>query len=119
MKALLVRLEPVIWMLFGAGMMVGAFLLPAFILVVGLAGPLGWTGAEALSYQRMHGLATHPVGRLVLLAAIALPLWVGAHQLRHVWIDLGGLKTDGLVGSLLYGTALVGGLLGVVAVSRL
>jgi fumarate reductase subunit D len=118
-KALLLRLEPVIWALFGAGMMMGAFLLPAFILVFGLAGPLGWTAPEALSYERMHGLISHPIGRLVALAAIALPLWGGAHQLRHVWIDLGGLKSDGLVGSLLYGIALVGGLLGVVAVTQL
>jgi hypothetical protein len=36
-----------------------------------------------------------------------------------VWIDFGGLKSDGLVGSLLYAVALVGSVLGVVAAIRL
>jgi len=36
MKALMLKLEPIIWLLFGAGMMVGGFVLPAFIATVGL-----------------------------------------------------------------------------------
>jgi fumarate reductase subunit D len=44
MKALMLKLEPIIWLLFGAGMMVGGFVLPAFIATVGL-GLVG--GAEA------------------------------------------------------------------------
>ena len=39
MKALMLKLEPVIWLLFGAGMMVGGFILPAFIATVGLGLP--------------------------------------------------------------------------------
>lgn len=117
MKSLLLRLEPIIWVLFGAGMMVGGLLLPAFILVWGIAGPLGWVDAQALSWESVHRIFSNPVGRLLLLAAIVLPLWGGAHHLRHVWIDFGGVKSDGLVGSALYAVALVGSLLGILAVA--
>ncbi len=115
----MLKLEPVIWVLFGAGMLVGGLLLPAFILVVGLAGPLGLVPADALAFERLHALVAHPIGRLVAAAAIALPLWGGAHHLRHVWIDFGGLRTDGWVGPLLYAVALVGSVFGILAVVRL
>jgi fumarate reductase subunit D len=118
-KHLMLRLEPVIWVLFGAGMMVGGLLLPAYILVVGLAGPLGLVPHGALAYDRMYSLASNPIGRIVFAAAAALPLWGGAHHLRHVWIDFGGLRSDGLVGGLLYGIALVGSIFAVIAVVRL
>jgi len=112
----MLKLEPIIWLLFGGGMLVGGMLLPALILVLGIAGPLGFVDPSALSFERIHGFASSLPGRLVLLGAIALPLWAGAHHLRHVWIDLGGLKTDGLVGSALYGIALVGSIVGIVRV---
>jgi fumarate reductase subunit D len=116
MKALMLRLEPIIWLLFGAGMMVGGFVLPAFIATVGL-GLLG--DANAYSYDRMYALLTNPIARLVALAAMALPLWGGAHHLRHVWIDFGGLKSDGVVGGLLYLLALGGSVAAIVAVVTL
>ena len=116
MKALMLKLEPVIWLLFGAGMMVGGFVLPAWIATVGLG--LG-VADDALSYDRMHAIFTHPIGRLVALAAMALPLWGGAHHLRHVSIDLGGLQRDALVGGLLYALALGGSLAAIVAVVTL
>jgi fumarate reductase subunit D len=118
-KTLLLRLEPLIWMLFGAGMMAGAFLFPAWILVVGLAVPLGIAPAEALAYDRAFALASSLPGRALLAAAIALPLWGGAHHLRHLAIDFGGLARDAWAGALFYGIALGGSLLAVVAVARL
>jgi fumarate reductase subunit D len=118
-KHVLLRLEPVVWALFGAGMMVGGLLLPAFVLGLGLLAPLGLVPADALAFERAHALAASPIGRLVLLAAMALPLWGGAHHLRHVWIDFGGLRSDGAVGAALYAVALVGSVLAVVAVVRL
>jgi fumarate reductase subunit D len=115
-KALMLKLEPVIWLLFGAGMMVGGFVLPAWIATMGL----GFGVHEgSLSYDRMYALVSHPIGRLVAFAAMALPLWGGAHHLRHVWIDLGGLKSDGLVGGLLYAIALCGSVAALVAVINL
>lgn len=116
MKALLLKLEPIIWLLFGAGMMVGGFILPAWIATVGL-GLVG--GPEAYAYDRMYALISNPIARLVALAAMALPLWGGAHHLRHVWIDFGGLSSDGVVGGLLYLLALGGSVAGIVAVATL
>jgi fumarate reductase subunit D len=118
-KHLLLRLEPLVWGLFGAGMLVGGLLLPAFILGFGLLAPLGLAPADALAFERAHALAASPIGRLVLVAATALPLWGGAHHLRHVWIDFGGLRSDAVVGAALYAVALLGSVLAVVAVIRL
>ncbi len=119
MKALLLRLEPVIWLLFGNGIMIGTMLLTGWLLVVGLAAPLGLVPADALAYERAHALAAHPIGRLVLAALIALPLWKGAHHLRHLSIDFGGGERDALVAPLLYGVAAAGSLLAIVAALRL
>lgn len=119
MRTLMLKLEPIIWPLFGGGMFVGSLLLPAWLLVVGILAPMGIISASAVSYDHAYALASHPIGRLVFLAAIALPLWAGAHQLRHIFLDFGGLHRDGLIGGVLYGVALVGSLLGIVAVVSL
>jgi fumarate reductase subunit D len=119
MKALLLRLEPVIWLLFGNGIMIGTMLLTGWLLVVGLGFPLGLVPADALAFERAHALAAHPIGRLVLFALIALPLWKGAHHLRHLSIDFGGGDRDALVAPLLFAVAIAGSLLAIVAVVRL
>lgn len=119
MKHLLLRLEPLIWLLFGQGILIGTVLLTGWLIVVGLAVPLGWAPAPALAFVRMHELAANPIGRLLLLAMIALPLWKGAHHLRALSIDFGGASRDPAVASLLYGLALLGSALGVLAVIRL
>ena len=115
----MLKLEPIIWGLFGAGMLVGGLLYPAFLLVVTLAQPLDVLSADALSFERAHGLASHPLGRVVLAAAIALPLWAGAHHVRHLAIDLGGIARDAWFGALCYALALAGSVLAVMAVARL
>ena len=58
MRALLLRLEPIIWLLFGPGILIGTMLLTGWILVVGLLIPMGFVDASALSHERAHGLAT-------------------------------------------------------------
>jgi succinate dehydrogenase subunit D len=119
MKELLLKLEPVIWLLFGQGILIGTMLLTAWLAVVGVGIPLGIVPADALSYDRAHALGASLIGRLVLLALIALPLWKGAHHLRHVSLDMDGLERDTTVAPLLYGTAALGSLLAIVAVVRL
>ncbi len=116
MRALMLKLEPIIWGLFGGGMFVGALLLPAFVLVLGVLAPLG---VVTLDTGALFALARHPLGRLVCLVTIALPLWAGAHQLRHIFLDFGGLRYDGFLGALLYLLALLGSALGIVAVWNL
>ena len=125
MRGLLLRLEPIIWLLFGQGILIGTMLLTPWILVVGLLVPLGIVDAEALSYERAHAIATAslfgflPVGQLILAALLVLPLWKGAHHVRSLLIDFGGGERDGAVGTLLYLTALVGSLVAIVAVGGL
>lgn len=122
MRTLLLKLEPIIWLLFGQGILIGTMLMTGWILVVGLLVPLGVVSPDALSYERAHGLATAtvlgfvPVGQLILAALLVLPLWKGAHHVRSLLIDLGGGERDGLVGSLLYAIAAVGSVMAIVAV---
>jgi fumarate reductase subunit D len=121
-KTFLLKIEPVIWLLFGAGIMVGTILLPGYLLTVGLGAPLGLVSADALSYDRLHGMVSHPIGgllfRLVLLALIALPLWKGAHHLRHFLIDM-NFHHDSVVAPLLYLIATVGSVCGILTVLAL
>ena len=125
MRALLLKLEPVIWLLFGQGILIGTMLLTPFILVVGLLIPLGIVDADALSYQRAHSIATYalfgviPLGQLLLAAILVLPLWKGAHHVRSLLIDFGGGERDGAVGSLLYAIALIGSVAGILSVVAL
>jgi fumarate reductase subunit D len=118
-KQLLLRIEPLIWLLFGAGILLGTLLLPAYLLTVTLAAPLGMLPSDALSFERAHALATHPLGRLVLLGLIALPLWKGAHHMRSFALDLLGARWDVLVAPVLYGLGVVGSVLALAAVLQI
>ena len=119
MKHLLLRLEPLIWLLFGNGILIGTILLTGWLVVAAVAVPLGMVPEGALAFLRVQRLAGSPIGRVFLLALIALPLWKGAHHLRGISIDFGGASRDPAVASLLYGLALLGSALGVLAVIRL
>ncbi len=119
MKTFLLKIEPVIWLLFGQGIMIGTMLLTGWILVVGLLLPMGIVDAEALSYERAHMLGSNIIGKLVLAALLVLPLWKGAHHVRSISVDLGGGDRDALVGGIVYLIALVGSILGIIAVVRL
>jgi fumarate reductase subunit D len=119
MKPWLLRIEPLVWLLFGQGILIGTILLTGWLLVVGVLAPLGVVPEGALAYERAHRLAAHPLGRLVLLALIALPLWKGAHHLRALSIDFGGASRDPAIAPLLYAIALGGSALALLAVIRL
>lgn len=119
MKHLLLKLEPVIWLLFGQGILIGTMLMTGWILVVGLLVPLGIVPAEALTYARAHDLGASLLGRLFLLALLVLPLWKGAHHVRSLSIDYGGGPRDPVVATALYLIAAVGSLLAIVAVVRI
>ena len=119
MRHFLLKLEPVIWLLFGQGILIGTMLLTAYLAVVGVAIPLGIVSADALSYERAHALGSTLIGRVVLFALIALPLWKGAHHVRSLSLDYGGQARDAVLAPLLYGLALLGSILALVAVVRL
>ncbi len=117
MKNLLLKCEPLIWLLFGQGIMIGTLLLTGWVLVLGIAAPLGLV--DTLSFDQAYGMAASLIGRLVLAALIVLPLWKGAHHMRHTAIDMGGADRDATVAPLLYLIALAGSVAGIVAVIRL
>jgi len=62
MKHPLLKLEPVIWLLFGQGILVGTVLLTGWVLILGIAAPLGIV--DALGWEHAHelgaGLAESP-----------------------------------------------------------
>jgi fumarate reductase subunit D len=113
MKTFLLKIEPIIWLLFGQGILIGTMLLTPWILVLYLLMPFGLIDPEALSYERAYRLATSsllglPIGKLVLGAVAILPLWKGAHHVRSLMVDFGGGERDGIVGTTLYLIALIG-----------
>ena len=57
--------------------------------------------------------------KLGLLALIVLPFWNGANHLRHFMIDLRGIRSDGIIAPVCYGTALVVTGIAIVAVGKL
>jgi fumarate reductase subunit D len=113
------RTKPVLWSLFAAGGLVSAFTTPVLVLITGLALPLGWLDADALSYDRALALAGNPVAKLVLFGVIFLPLWHAAHRLRLTAHDLGLGGAPRLVALLLYGAAALGTVLAAALLLRL
>ena len=101
-------LEPLWWVLFGAGGFAAAMVLPALLLVVGLAFPAGVFGDANATFHRMHTLFGNPLGQLVLFAVLSLTFWHSAHHLRHLAIDMGYAELQAPVSYALYGGALLG-----------
>jgi fumarate reductase subunit D len=99
--------EPLLWLLFSAGGVLSALLMPILLLLLGLAVPLGWLAAP--SHARMLTLLGHPVAALALLALCALSLFHWAHRFRHTLYD--GLQIkhlNELIAIISYGAAVVG-----------
>jgi fumarate reductase subunit D len=67
----------------------------------------------------MHGLATNPVGRVILAAVPSLVFWHAAHHLRHFALDLGLGGIHAQVAYVLYGLAALGTIASVAAVAAL
>lgn len=99
--------EPFLWLMFSAGGVVAALLMPMFLLLFGLAFPLGWIGAP--DHARVSALFGHPLTRIVLFIACALSLVHAAHRFRYTLYD--GLQIKHLnefIAMLCYGGAVIG-----------
>lgn len=99
--------EPFLWLLFSAGGVVSAMLMPIHAFLFGLAFPLGWL--EAPDYERLAALARHPIARVYLLVFCAFPLFHWAHRFRFTLYD--GLQIkhlNELINILCYGGAVLG-----------
>jgi len=111
--------EPMVWSLFSAGGMIAALVTPVLILITGIAIPLGIVGTDAIGFERAQAFAANPIGKLILLALVILPLWHGVHRFRFALVDLGlhGAKTA--LGVTCYGFALICSVMAVVAVVQI
>ncbi len=112
------KLEPLWWILFGAGGFVIGFVLPALILGVLLLGDSS-VMSDGLSYPRALRLALHPLGKLFLIVVPTLGFWHCAHHVRHLMLDLFGHASAPLGAYGGYGLALLGTIATVSAVLAL
>jgi fumarate reductase subunit D len=96
-----------LWILFSAGGVVSALVLPILVGLFGLAFPLGLIAPP--SYEHIRDVASHPVTRLVLFGLVVLSLFHWAHRFRHTLYD--GLQIkhlNELVAIVCYGSVLAG-----------
>ena len=98
------RVEPLLWLLFVAGGVAAAVLLPAQSFTLGIAFPAGWLGAADASYARLHDLLGSIVVQLPLAALQSLIFWHAAHQLRHL-LRYFGVEREALTCAGCYGLA--------------
>ena len=111
-------LEPLLWLLFSAGGVVAALIIPAALFVFGIALPLGWI--EPPSHARMLGVLAHPTARLAVFLLCTLSLFHWAHRFRYTLYD--GLQIkhlDEIINLFCYGGAIAGSVVAAVLVIRL
>ena len=117
--SLIHRLEPIWWLLFGAGGFATALFLPGLLLGFALWTPLGWWSDYAVSYHRVRGLVANPIGAPLMVILLSLMAWHSAHHLRHFALDVGLKRFEAPISALLYALAAVTTLASVVAAGRL
>ncbi len=101
------QIEPFLWMLFSAGGVLSALLMPSLVFLFGVAFPLGWLSPPG--YARLFAVVTHPLTRMVLFVLCTLSLFHWAHRFRYTLYD--GLQIKHLnevINLLCYGGAIVG-----------
>ncbi len=96
--------EPFFWVLFSSGGMLAALFLPALVLLLWIATPVGWV--EAPSYGELVEKLRTPLVRLSLFVLITLSLFHWGHRFRYTLYD--GLQLEhlyGLIAIICYGGA--------------
>jgi fumarate reductase subunit D len=99
------RVEPLVWLMFSAGGVLAAVLLPSLALLFGLAVPLGWVSPD---YEHLRAVVGHPLTFVVLLGVFVLMLVHSAHRFRYTLYDGLQVKKKRTVAVLCYGAAIVG-----------
>jgi fumarate reductase subunit D len=100
-------IEPLLWMLFSAGGVLAALLIPILALLFGVAFPLGWLSPPG--HAHLLAVLRHPLTRAVLFLLFALSSFHWAHRFRYTLYD--GLQIkhlNELVNAGCYGGAVVG-----------
>jgi fumarate reductase subunit D len=103
---MIARLEPVLWLLFVAGGVAAALLLPAASFVFGIALPVGWLGQDAASYARLRMLLDGVPVQVLLAALQSLIFWHAAHRMRQLLWSF-GVESEALVCGICYGLAVL------------
>jgi fumarate reductase subunit D len=101
------ELEPLLWLLFSAGGVLSALLVPVLLLLFGLVFPL-WPQA-APDHDHLLGVLRNPLTRVVLFLLCFLGLFHWAHRFRYTLYD--GLQIkhlNELINLVCYGGAIAG-----------
>ena len=101
--------EAVAWLLFSAGGMVSALLVPALLVLFGVMFPLGVLPSPEHAY--LLTVLRHPLTRIALLVLCVLSLLHWAHRFRYTLFD--GLQLTRLrtpINLACYGAAVAGSL---------
>jgi fumarate reductase subunit D len=99
--------EPFIWLMFSAGGVVAALVLPVLLVLFGVAIPLGWV--EAPDHAHLLAVLRNPLSRLALIGICALALVHAAHRLRFTVQHAFRLRRyDAIIATVCYGGALAG-----------
>ena len=99
-----------LWLLFSAGGMVAALLVPILLFLFGVAFPLEWLTAPDHAY--LLSVLRNPVAKLVLFGLCALALFHWAHRFRYTLYDGLQLKRFSVVIVLFcYGGAVAGSIM--------
>ena len=100
------RVEPLVWLMFSAGGVLAAVLLPSLAFLFGLAFPLGWL--DRPDHEHLLAVVGHPLTLVILLGVFVLLLVHSAHRFRYTLYDGLQVKNKRTVAVLCYGTAIVG-----------
>ena len=105
MKMVRQHSEPYLWLLFSAGGVLSAMLMPSLLLLFGIAFPVGWVRPP--THEHMLAVLANPLTRLVLLGLCVLSLFHWAHRFRHTLHDAVRLAHP-MIAALCYGAAIAG-----------
>ena len=100
-------IEPLLWLLFSAGGVLAALVIPIVLFLFGLAFPLGWITPP--DHEHLLAVLRHPLTRVGVFSLVMLSLFHWAHRFRYTLYD--GLQIkhlNELVNLLCYGEAIGG-----------
>ena len=103
------RGEPFLWLLFSAGGVAAAMVLPVLVFLFVFAIPMGWV--DRPSYDHLTTILATPIAFLGLLGAFVVMLVHSAHRFRYTLYDGLQIKYRRTVATLCYGAAGLGAIL--------
>src|SRR5215469_17856568 len=105
-------IEPLLWLLFSAGGVLAALVIPIVLFLFGLAFPLGWITPP--DHEHLLAVLRHPLTRVGVFSLAMLSLFHWAHRFRYTLYDglqikhLNEVITVFCYGGAIIGTALAG-----------